>query len=184
MKLSKGFTLIELLVVISIIGLLSSVVMASVNTARGNAVDSKLIQQARQISILLELENSENNTYANLNIGGWRGPVNILNNPRLCDDTSLDYGGNYGAQVTNICKDIVVTSQTIRPNSAGLAMWIGGKDLNPGQDLKKYSIKIYLPGESKKANADRYYCLGSNGRSSFGISATWSSPGCFQDPTL
>ncbi len=50
----KGFTLVELLVVISIIGLLSSIVLTSVNSARAKARDARRIADFKQIQTALE----------------------------------------------------------------------------------------------------------------------------------
>lgn len=51
----KGFTLIELLVVIAIIGLLSSVVLASLNSARVKARDTRRISDLKQTQTALAL---------------------------------------------------------------------------------------------------------------------------------
>jgi prepilin-type N-terminal cleavage/methylation domain-containing protein len=55
MKKQKGFTLIELLVVIAIIGLLATIVLVSLNTARTKARDARRIADFRQIASALEL---------------------------------------------------------------------------------------------------------------------------------
>jgi len=54
-KHGKGFTLIELLVVVAIIGLLSSIVMTSLNSARAKARDAKAISDFRQLRTALAL---------------------------------------------------------------------------------------------------------------------------------
>lgn len=54
-KGEKGFTLIELLVVIAIIGMLSSVVLASLNTARERSRDARRLADIQQLKTALEL---------------------------------------------------------------------------------------------------------------------------------
>lgn len=51
----RGFTLIELLVVIAIIGILSSVVLASLNSARKKGRDARRISDIKQLQLALEL---------------------------------------------------------------------------------------------------------------------------------
>lgn len=52
---SSGFTLIELLVVIAIIGVLASIVLASLNSARRKSRDARRITDIKQIQLALEL---------------------------------------------------------------------------------------------------------------------------------
>ena len=54
-KGNKGFTLIELLVVIAIIAILSTVVMAGLNSARAKGRDAKRLSDIKQLQSALEL---------------------------------------------------------------------------------------------------------------------------------
>ena len=54
-RYNKGFTLIELLLVIAIIGLLSSIVLVSLQGARASARDAIRLSDMRQIQLALEL---------------------------------------------------------------------------------------------------------------------------------
>jgi prepilin-type N-terminal cleavage/methylation domain-containing protein len=60
---TRGFTLIELLVVIAIIGILSSVVLASLNSARQKGRDARRISDIKQIQLALELYYDANGQY-------------------------------------------------------------------------------------------------------------------------
>lgn len=59
----KGFTLIELLVVIAIIGLLSTLAVVALSSAREKARDSKRLSDLKQIQTALELYYTDNNVY-------------------------------------------------------------------------------------------------------------------------
>ena len=59
----RGFTLIELLVVIAIIGILSSVVLASLNSARKKGRDARRVADIKQIQLALELYYDANSNY-------------------------------------------------------------------------------------------------------------------------
>lgn len=55
LKNKKGFTLIELLVVIAIIGVLASIVLASLQNARAKSRDARRITDLKQLQLALEL---------------------------------------------------------------------------------------------------------------------------------
>jgi len=71
-KFSAGFTLIELLVVIAIIGLLSSVVLASLNSARQKSRDARRISDVKQLQTALELY------YDDQTLGGYPDALSSL----------------------------------------------------------------------------------------------------------
>lgn len=59
----KGFTLIELLVVVAIIGLLSTLAVVALGSAREKARDSHRISDIKHVQTALELYYTENSSY-------------------------------------------------------------------------------------------------------------------------
>lgn len=86
----NGFTLIELLVVIAIIGLLSSVVLASLNSARGKSRDSRRLQDIHQLQNAFSLYVDDHNG----NFPATTGPICIgLNDASKCWNGYIINGG-------------------------------------------------------------------------------------------
>ncbi|MBC7766658.1 prepilin-type N-terminal cleavage/methylation domain-containing protein [Arenimonas sp.] len=69
-KNNKGFTLIELMVVISIIGLLSSIVLATLKDARDKATGTKFKSEIKQLVTALELYRTDTGYYPYENLTG------------------------------------------------------------------------------------------------------------------
>lgn len=89
---TRGFTLIELLVVIAIIGILSSVVLASLNSARQKGRDARRISDIKQLQLALELYYDQNANYPTPPLGVGSGEnlngliASIPTDPQTGDD--------------------------------------------------------------------------------------------------
>jgi prepilin-type N-terminal cleavage/methylation domain-containing protein len=68
---NRGFTLIELLVVIAIIGILASVVLVSLNSARSKGKDARVISDVNQLRTQLETDYTGSSYSNNLTTTGW-----------------------------------------------------------------------------------------------------------------
>lgn len=98
-KKSGGFTLIELLVVVSIIGVMSSVVMSSLNGARIKARDTRRKQDMTQLRTAIGAYFAATGSYPSSS-GSWRGAVS--------------YGG-YGTGATGYVPGLVPTYISVLP---------------------------------------------------------------------
>lgn len=102
-QLKAGFTLIELLVVIAIIGILSSVVLASLNSARTKARDTRRVSDLKQVQVALELYYDANSKYPQ-SLDILVGSANGASLPVLPKDPSgvvLNAAGGYKYAVNN-----------------------------------------------------------------------------------
>jgi len=108
-KNKKGFTLIELLVVIAIIGLLSTLAIVALNSARQKSRDAKRVADIKQIQTALEIYYNDEFKYpANVSSGNpisgtttdavYMTVVPTAPEPSDCDDESGSNTYTYTAE--------------------------------------------------------------------------------------
>jgi len=88
MRKRKGFTLIELLVVIAIIGLLSTLAVVSLNSARQKSRDAKRVTDIKQIQTALELYHGDEEAYPTAASG-----ANLGEGTNMCLDDANGFIG-------------------------------------------------------------------------------------------
>ncbi|MFZ3020432.1 MAG: type II secretion system protein [Minisyncoccia bacterium] len=87
----RGFTLIELLVVIAIIGILSSIVLASLNTARGKGANAAIKGNLANMRAQAELYFDTNSNYgAQVNVAACPGSVAAATAGTLYKDSNIN----------------------------------------------------------------------------------------------
>lgn len=173
MQNNKGFTLIELLVVISIIGLLASVVLVSLNNARVKARDARRIADLRQITTALEMFASDNGYYPSTGAvadGVWAcwscTRINLLTQP------IYDASGNIisGATITSVMSPYIKKPGDPKPNSTSLPAALDAADYLYSSNGTDYKLIDYLSPEDlrnfPKGTIDPGRCAGfdSNGK--------------------
>lgn len=138
MKPNKGFTLIELLVVIAIIGILSAVVLAALNDARGRASDTAIKSQLSNIRAEAEMY------YDNNALGGYTGLctspgfqklyVASINNARwggVSNGVPATNNNNYACSANNLGYAVSVRLLNSTASSGSYDFWCVDGDGTP-----------------------------------------------------
>ncbi len=150
----SGFTLIELLVVIAIIGLLSTLAVVALNSARQRSRDAKRVSDIRQVQTALELGFSETTNYptgAALALGsGATAHV-------LCNNAGTSAFQATSAGCTTIYMGLIPANPS--PNGASYLY-------NSASGSGTYSITFTLEGATGQLTSASYpaqWCANQNG---------------------
>jgi prepilin-type N-terminal cleavage/methylation domain-containing protein len=136
----KGFTLVELLVVISIIGVLATLVLLQLGTARARARDTKRIADVNQVRTAVELYYEDNSgaypsAISDANLGKYLSGSRVPKDPLTAVAYSYSYHTGSSGKIdgyhiwTQLEQSAAALASDADINSSGSG-WTGGQDLS------------------------------------------------------
>ena len=145
---TKGFTLIELLVVIAIIGILSTLAVVSLTSARARARDSRRIADVRNIQSALELYFTDNSVYPGT------GAAASMDLSRAAGDTAyLCTTGGFISGATATCTAPATLLISIPPEASAGDVYTY-TPLPAAGPFNNYSIGFTLEGTAGNVSGD------------------------------
>jgi len=147
-KKNRGFTLIELLVVIAIIGILASVVLASLNSARTKANEAAIIAQVEEVQKQAALYDLSHGAFGTVNRGD--------DDDAACSGGSTMNDTMFGANALD--SSVITLTQAaaeIAPSRSFCVVRIA---------TRSYAYAAHLEGIASNASG-RAWCVDSSGNS-------------------
>lgn len=150
-----GFTLIELLVVIAIIGILSSVVLASLNSARKKGRDARRVADLKQLQLALELNYDASGSYPATGTGvASTSLTDLVTNGYIATMPSDPGSGAYGYVQTDSGNGYVLGAILETSNTALSTDYDGSQAITINGSSADCSTNAGSPGAS-----ETIYCV-------------------------